>query len=89
MRTIGDEFNCQQEPKNDEDRYAVAVNGDTESGDVLGHLPREILCVSFFLEHDGSITGRVTDWRLLTSERWNEDSLRVDIQWEMETHPET
>ena len=46
MSTIGDEFDCQQEPNNDEDRYAVAVYGDTESSDVLGHLPQEISCIS-------------------------------------------
>ena len=39
MPTISDEFDCRQEPNNDEDRYAVAIYGDTKSSDVLGHLP--------------------------------------------------
>ena len=48
-----------------EDRYAVAVYGDTLSSvlarTVLGHLPRRTSLVSFmFLEHDGTITGRET-----------------------------
>ena len=62
--TVSDQFDCRQEPENEEDRYAVAVYEDSESTDVLGHLPREISCVSyFFLEHDGSITGKVTGRR--------------------------
>ena len=61
---VGDEFDCRQEPSNEEDSYAVAVYGDSESSVVLGHLPREISRVSFFfLEHDGTVTGRVTDRR--------------------------
>ena len=31
---------------------------------MLGHLPHEILRESFmFLKHDGTITGKVTEWR--------------------------
>ena len=49
---------------NREDRYAAAVYGDMQSSTVLGHLPREISRVSFmFLEHDSTITGKVTDRR--------------------------
>ena len=59
---IGDKFDCRQEPGNKEDSYVVAVYGDSESSSVLGHLPREISHVSF-LEHDGTITGKVTDRR--------------------------
>ena len=62
---VDEEFDCQQEADNREDRYAVAVNGDTQSSilacAVLGHLPRRILRVSFMSsEHDGTITGRET-----------------------------
>ena len=60
---IGDEFDCRQVPGNEEDSYAVAVYGDSESSSVLGHLSREISRVSFFLEHDGTITGKVTGRR--------------------------
>ena len=68
--TIGDEFDCRQEPNNVEDRYAVGVYGDSESSDVLGHLPREISQVSyFFLKHDGSITGKVTGKRRYCRQR--------------------
>ena len=45
-----------QEPGSEEDSYAVAVCRDSESSSVLGHLPH----VSFFLEHDSTITGKVT-----------------------------
>ena len=62
-RAVGDEFDCRQEPANEEDSYAVAVYSDSESSAVLGHLPREISCISFFLEHDNTITGKVTDRR--------------------------
>ena len=45
-------------------RYAVVVYEDGDSNDVLGHLPREFSqVVFFFLEHGGSIIGRVTDRR--------------------------
>ena len=45
---------------NEHDRHAVAVYWDVEY--ILGQLPREFLRVAFFfLEHDGSITGRGTD----------------------------
>ena len=41
-----------------------------DSKDVLGHLQREFSQVAFyFLEHDGSITGRVTDRRRYCRER--------------------
>ena len=33
--TVSDQFDCRQEPKNEEDRYAVAVYEDSESTDVL------------------------------------------------------
>ena len=59
---IRDELDCRQEPGNEEDSYAVAVYSDSESSSVLGHLPREISRVSF-LEHDGTITGKVTGRR--------------------------
>ena len=54
--TVGEEFVCYQECANEHDRHAVAVYGDGDSNDVLGHLPREASRVAFlFLEHDGSI----------------------------------
>ena len=66
--TVDKEFACQQEADNREDRYAVAIYGDTQSSTVhactvFGHLPRQISCVSFmfmFMEHDSTITGRET-----------------------------
>ena len=59
-----DQFDCEQEPENEEDRHAVAIYEDSESIDVLGHDLWEISGVSyFFLEHDGSITGTVTNKR--------------------------
>ena len=67
---VGEEFVCYQEHANEHDRHAVAVYEDEDSNYVLGHLPREFSQVaSFFLEHDGSITGRVTDRRQYCHER--------------------
>ena len=74
--TVSDQFDCRQEPENEEDRYAVAVYEDSESTDVLEHLPREISRVSyFFLEHvslakspvGGDIAVRKVEWRFLAS----------------------
>ena len=62
--TVSDQFDNRQEPKNEEDMYAVVVYEDSESTDVVGHFPRDISGVSyFFLEHDNSITSKVTDKR--------------------------
>ena len=61
---VGEEFVCYQECANEHNRHTVAVYGDGDSNNVIGHLPREFLRVAFFsLEHDGSITGRVSDRR--------------------------
>ena len=61
--TVDEEFDCRQEAHNKEDRFAVAVYGDTQSSiharTVLGHLPRQFSHVSFmFVKRDGTITGR-------------------------------
>ena len=40
--TVGEEF-VYQERANEHDRHAVAVYGDGDSNDVLGHLPRNFL----------------------------------------------
>ena len=62
MLTIGKEFVCSQKCANEHDTHTAAVYrvGD----EVLEHLPREFSHVAFFLEHNGSITGRVTDRKL-------------------------
>ena len=67
MPTVSKGFICYQERANEHDRHAVAVYRDRE--DILGHLPREFSHVAFFLEHNGSITGRVTDRRRYCRER--------------------
>ena len=68
--TVGEEFVCYQEHANEHGRHAVAVYKDGDSNDVLGHLPREFSQVAFFfLGHDGSITGRMTDRRRYCLER--------------------
>ena len=68
--TVGEEFVCYQEHANEHGRHAVAVYKDGDSNDVLGHLPREFSQVAFFfLGHDGSITGRMTDRRRYCRER--------------------
>lgn len=62
--TVGFEFDYQQEPENEEDKYAVTVYGDSHSSDVLGDLPREILHVYvLLLECAVSITSSMTDRR--------------------------
>ena len=59
--TARENFVCYQECANEHDRHAVAVYKDGDSNDVLGHLPGKCSQVVFlFLEHDGSITDRVT-----------------------------
>ena len=65
---VHEEFACRQESDNEHDRFAIAIFTDGEN--VLGHLPREISRVSFyFLEHDGSITGKVTSKRRFCRQR--------------------
>ena len=39
--TVGEEFVCYRERANEHDRHVVAVYGDGDRNDVLGHLPRE------------------------------------------------
>ena len=41
MPTVGEEFVCYQERANEHDRRTVAVYGDGDLNNVLGHLPRE------------------------------------------------
>ena len=68
--TVREEFVCYQECVNEHDRHTVAVYGDGDSNKILGHLPRQFSRVAFlFLDHDGSITGRVTGRRQYCRER--------------------
>ena len=55
---VGEVLQCEREPRNAADRYAVAV---TKGGVVFGHLPRKIsrLC-SLFLRRGGTIHCSVT-----------------------------
>lgn len=53
--TVGNEINFRQESGNEEDSYAVAVYGYSESSAVLGHLPCELSHLSFFFEHNGIV----------------------------------
>ena len=55
---IGEEGNCQREPGNREDPYAVAIKkGDS----VVGHVPRNISCIcSLFIRRGGSIVSSVS-----------------------------
>ena len=56
--TIGEELECDRQPENSSDRYAVAVK---RSGVVIGHLPRKLSRVcSLFLRRGGVISCMVT-----------------------------
>ena len=58
---IGEELECDREPGNSCDRYAVAVK---RSGVVIGHLPRKVSRVcSLFLRRGGVISCTVTGGR--------------------------
>ena len=55
---IGEKLECDREPENSCDRYAVAVK---RSGVVIGHLPRKLSRVcSLFLRRGGVISCTVT-----------------------------
>ena len=58
---IGKQLNCEREDENPRDRYAVAIK---RSGNILGHVPRNIstLC-SLFLRRGGAIYCVVTGRR--------------------------
>ena len=59
MPEIHEEFGCHQESGNEHNRLAIAIFTDGEN--ILAHLPQDISHISFyFLEHDRSITGKVT-----------------------------
>ena len=58
---IGEVLDCEREPGNAKDRYAVAVKKDAT---VIGHLPRKISHVSsLFLRQGGSVQCTVTGRR--------------------------
>ena len=58
---IGEELECDREPENSCDRYAVCVK---RSGVVIGHLPRKLSRVcSLFLRRGGVISCTVTGGR--------------------------
>ena len=68
--TIGEEFVCRQERRNVHDRHAVAVYGGGDGTLANGQLPREFFHADFFfLEHDGSITRKVTHKQRYCCER--------------------
>ena len=54
---VGDKLIALHENDNDKDRHAMAVYYDEDPGVVVGHLPREILKISYyFTRHNGKIT---------------------------------
>ena len=58
---VGEVLDCEREPGNAKDRYAVAVK---KNATVIGHLPKKISCVSsLFLRRGGSIQCTVTGRR--------------------------
>ena len=58
---IGEVLVCEREPRNAEDRYAVAVKKD---GTIVGHLPRNLSRVcSLFIRRGGMIQCTVTGRR--------------------------
>ena len=64
---IGEELECDREPGNSCDRYAVAVK---RSGVVIGHLPRKVSRVcSLFLRRGGVISCTVTGGRQYSGHR--------------------
>jgi len=53
VAVIGEEFSCQREPMNREDRFAVAVEKDSS---IVGHIPRKISAIcSLFLRQSGKL----------------------------------
>ena len=61
LAAIGKELECDREPQNSCDCYAVAVK---KSGVVIGHLPRKLSRVcSLFLRRGGVISCTVTGGR--------------------------
>ena len=66
---LDEEFTCRQDADNKHDRHAVEITSTTED-EVHSHLPLEISKVSyFFLEHGGTIAGKVTSTRRYCKER--------------------
>lgn len=63
---VGEVLNCDREPTNDKDRYAVAVVKD---GTIVGHLPKRISRVcSLFLLRGGNILCTVVGGRRYSSD---------------------
>ena len=79
---IGEEFVCRQERDNDHDRHAVSVH--KEGDDVLGHLPREISSVAFFLEHDGSCRIYTAAMLVYYVSCLRKYSIRCEVKWRNE-----
>ena len=78
---IGEVLECQREPTNATDRYAVAV---TKAATIIGHLPRKLSKVcSRFLRRGGSIRSTVTGRRRCLSnllQGWLELGLYEDTR---------
>ena len=66
VAAVGEELECDREPTNTSDRYAVAV---LKGGVVIGHLPRKIskICL-LFLRRGGSISCVVSGGRRYSSD---------------------
>ena len=61
MAAVGEVLQCEREPSNASDRYAVAVKKD---GTTIGHLPRKVSRVcSLFMRRGGRIQCTVTGGR--------------------------
>ena len=62
----GETLICSKETRNREDSFAVAV---LRNGEVVGHIPRSLLCAcSFFLWRGGSMACRITGKRQHSSD---------------------
>ena len=57
---IGETLTLQREDGNLEDEYAVAI---MKTGTVVGHVPRELSRIFFFLQHSGTIQCIITGHR--------------------------
>ena len=64
LPSIGKELQTAQEPENGHDPFAVAV---LQEGIIVGHVPRDISRVWYFLERNNTITCRITDKRQRSS----------------------
>ena len=66
---VGKTFIAPHESGNGHDRHAMAIYRDSDSGVVVGHLPREIAkTCHYFTRQDGKISRRVTGRRIHSEE---------------------